>query len=122
MASRTFDTVKSTRRGATILSGTVTFGSTGAVSSYSTGTGFTLTRTGTGAYTVTLSDAYHSLVACSLGVVNASQEDGHWQRVGELTSGRTFTILHASSTAASDPGSGTKLDLMVVVKNSGVYP
>lgn len=122
MASNTANPVRSRRKGLRVLTGSVAFGSTGAVGAYSTGAEFTLTRTGTGAYTLTLPEKYHSLVSIVGTVVNSSAEDGHWQRAGALTSNQTVAVLHVAAGSAADPASGTSVDFMIAVKNSGVYP
>lgn len=122
MANATANPVRSRRKGLRILTGSVAFGGTGAVGAYSTGAEFTIARTDTGAYTLTLPEKYHSLLGVHGTVVNAAAEDGHWQRVGALTSNQTVALLHVVAGSAADPASGTSVDFMIAVKNSGVFP
>ena len=122
MAARYMNTVRSIRKEVVLQFGSVTFGSSGAISSYATGTNFTLTRTGTGAYTMTLTDKFHSLLSITGTVVNSSAEDGHWQRTAAMSGGNTITLLHVAGGAAADPASGTSVDFFIALKNSGVFP
>lgn len=122
MANATGNPVRSHRKELRILTGSVAFGSTGAVGAYSSGAEFTIARTGTGAYTLTLPEKYDSLLSISGTVVNSSAEDGHWQRAGALTSNQTVAMLHVAAGSAADPASGTSVDFIIAVKNSGVYP
>jgi hypothetical protein len=92
--------------------GNVAIGATGAVGA-ATGRGFTVTRTGTGLYTVTL-DANVSVPAiihCDAMIVNSS---------GAACFDAYVLTLNAGAKTAADPPNGSFLTFRIVVQNSQV--
>ena len=109
------------------LFGTVTVGSTGAVSSQ-TSNGFTVAITGTtGEYTVTLADPFPELLFVGVQSIAATDEFSLWSVDSHAVSTTgVITIRHSSQSTATQtaawPTSGNKFQVMVVAKNSSVAP
>ncbi len=104
------------------LFGKVVFGAVGAVSSQ-TSYGFTVTRTGTGAYTITLADKYKELLAPRFTIGHATEVDTQVQLVTDLSAaGTVITVLHKSGGAAADPASGSFLFIALMLKNTNQTP
>lgn len=122
MADRwTYPIAGSRTRGLTILSGHWAVGTAGAVGAKTCGEGMTLTRTGTGAYTITLSDTYYALAAAHINVnttLPASEGQlvklGTWNRSAKTF---TFTLYDADTPAAADPVDG-ELHITLVLQNA----
>jgi hypothetical protein len=101
-----------------LLAGNVLIGASGAVSTR-TGRGFTITRTGTGLYTVTI-DGVGALpiVFANAVVVHAT---AHVAVINTITpSARTFTLTTATAAApgtAADPPNGAVLQVHAVLNN-----
>lgn len=96
------------------------------------GVGFTVARTGTGEYTVTLSEPFANYVSIQVtGQFASSNTDLHQFLVGDISvTNRTFEIQHLSSTdvsttdiAAADISTSTtanKINFLVVVARTDI--
>jgi len=77
MASRMFETaVYSLNKGLTLIEGNAVIGSTGAVGTVKGSGVLSVTRTGTGAYTIKLEDKYQRYLGGTIGFINASTGSG----------------------------------------------
>ena len=102
-----------------VLTKVVTFG-TASISSQ-TGKGLTVTRNGAGDYTVTLEDKYNALMGASVIFEATSAVDlvPQLNTVAVSTTPSLGIKLLASATA-TEPASGTKLYITLILKNSSL--
>ncbi len=109
------------------LYGSITFGSSGAVSA-SSGKGIaSVVRNSTGNYTITFSDSYNALLWAGVSLLDSAASDP--SSVGVLSrihaqdmSAKTVTIQFFASDdgAAADPASGAQAILKFDLRNSSV--
>jgi hypothetical protein len=127
MADRYTYPVKGSRtRGLEILSGNWAVGTAGAVGAKVCGEGMTLTRTGTGAYTVTLSDTYYALAAAHVSVNTTTIATqgfvpmaGAWSRANKTYTFKVACAGDGTTTpvAATDPVDGF-IHITLVLQNA----
>ncbi len=131
MANRLFKQfVNTLEAGVVKLYGSVTFGSSGAVSSQ-TSKGFTVTIVDSeaGRYLVTLEDSYSQFLCCNvvteLAADAAAGTDGYIPAVRNVSvadSTPTFQIQFTDAAGADvDPASGFKAHIEITLKNSSAY-
>lgn len=96
------------------------------------GTGYTVTRTGTGKYKVVLDQSFANFVSITLTPQFASSnDDGHQLQVGDISiTNRSFEIIHLTSTNVatndiavgdiSTSGTANKINFLVVVALSDI--
>ncbi len=110
------------------LFGTITIGSSGAVSS-STGKGIaSVALSGTGGYIVTLQDAYNALLFADLNTLHSTDSAASTVGIGsrinaaDVSSAKTVTFqMYALDDGAdANPASGAVLYVMIVLRNSSV--
>jgi len=103
------------RPGVLTLEGTFAIGSTGAITK-SSGDGFTIARTGTGAYTITLDEKFVSLMGVQYLLIDATL--GQYSQFATLTdavaSTKTITFVAHQAGVATDPSSGAVLKIIIV--------
>lgn len=111
------------------LYGTITIGSTGAVSA-SSGKGISaVVRNSAGQYKVTLTDTYSSFLWANAVVLNTADSDPtsvgvtnrvKAQAVTSATPTVTFQFYNVATGAAADPASGAVIYVALKLKNSSV--
>jgi hypothetical protein len=127
MASRIFDrNVASLQKAMIILEGSAVIGGTGAVGTVK-GSGIkSVARTGTGAYSITLDDAFNRLLWAGVNFVSAT---GSGIASVEITNdpqvavkaGTAITIqCYDFAGAAADPASASVLSFIAFLRNSSV--
>ena len=109
--------------------GTMVVGATGAVGAVKGGGVSSIARTGTGAYTITLADAYRKLVAfnCVFGDVSSIIVS---VRLTETLANQTVNIkaktvkivCYSATATAADPAQGTVLQFHIVARSSSIGP
>lgn len=131
MANRMFQQpAGSLEVGCVTLYGTITIGSTGAVSA-STGKGITsVTRNSAGKYTVLLNDTYNSLLFADAKILHSTLSDASTvgiyanifsQAVATAAAPTViFQFVALDDGAAADPASGAVIYYKIEVKNSSV--
>lgn len=123
MGSRNFWEVAADEPEVKFLHGTVTFGSSGAVSSYTGDEVSTVAKTATGKYTITLKQWYPDFLFVS-GIIerSGSAPTATIQLASEAVStAGTVVVWHltdAGTPAAADPTSGDILHFVITVKNT----
>ena len=113
------DDVKSADKGVVILTGKVTIGSSGAVSS-EVSDGFSTTKAATGRYTFTTDEPYDDLLFCNV-VVDAQTTPS--DLVPQIYTGYASNAISVSLLAATtetNPASGDFLHVMLVMRKRGV--
>lgn len=123
MASRNFkEKILNLETGFVLLAGKIAIASDASVSS-TTGQGFTVAKTGTGAYTITLSDAYTSVISLSANVLAATAVDLVPQFVSAdpTSAAKTVVIKLLAAATATNPSAACELHFQLMLKNSSVY-
>jgi Tfp pilus assembly major pilin PilA len=110
----------------TVLTGTISIGGTGAptIATGQFAGVASIARTGTGAYTLTLSDAYQADVCVLLSARNSTAGLGTVQvKAVDLSTAKTVTFFTLDSTfAAADFASGSIIDVLIIARDSTVVP
>jgi hypothetical protein len=107
--------------------GSVAIGATGAVGTIRGAGVATIARTGTGAYTITLSDAYHQLLSFDSTFGGTASGIGGVELVSTIATQKTDIQsknikiqCYSSGVTAADPANGTTLQFEVCVRMSSV--
>ena len=106
-----------------IVAGSFRPNSTGAVdNTLNTGHGFTVARTNAGIYTVTLTEAGYSIIACIPGLQLASVADAYIQ-CGAIGTGGITVVINLTTgggTTGLDPASNAanRVHFILILKNS----
>lgn len=107
-----------------LVAGRVAIGATGAVGAQ-TGKGFTVARTGVGAYTITVtsSGGVPAILSADVSIANDSATT-HFVAFVRTTPTTGVITVHTAAAAtpgtAADPASGASLSLRLVVQNSAI--
>lgn len=118
MASRNFRNVQALLPEVKIIAGTVTCGADGTVSSV-TGSGFTAAKTDTGEYTITLSNAYNTVLHASASIVSSTASLSFFNMKSKGTSSVVFFhLLEETDTIAAADVVSLPFTFMILVKNS----
>lgn len=122
MANRNFAPLQGTlERGVVILSGILDIHSDASVLSTSFFAGGSFAKTGTGEYTLTLTDKYSELLACSLTVEAATPVDLVPQIDNtDVSSAKTIVFNLNAGASATNPSAVCKVHVMLILKNSSV--
>jgi len=109
------------RKGVLTLEGTFAIGTTGAITK-TNGDGFTIARTGTGAYTLTLTEKFASLVDVRFYLVHPTvAEYSEFLALTEDVDGaKTITFVCHQAGTATELTSGAVLKVVVVGRKTDV--
>lgn len=113
----------------TSIFGTCLIGATGAVGT-TKGMGVaSLTRTGTGAYTITLQDAYTKLLelnvwfgATSSGIVAVRLASDYATQTTDIKAKTVKIVCYSATTTAADPANGALMQFKIVARLSSIGP
>lgn len=104
----------------TAIQGIVSIAANAAVSSESI-IGATVARTGTGEYTITLSDKYNAMVACHLTMEAATAVDLVPQvKSTDVSGAKTIVVNLNAGATPTDPSAVCKLHVSIFMRNSSV--
>lgn len=126
MANRTLHDARSLDREVVSLFGVLTIGATGAISSQDCN-GFSVARTGVGAWTITLTDRWSSLLNVHATYLHATTVDGGKLELvanNVAAAAKTITTKWVSDDAAGgtfaviDPADGAQVFLHIIVRNT----
>lgn len=122
MANRNFNQFKgSLDRGIVFVQGVISIAAGGAVSSEDL-VGASVSKTGTGAYSIVLEDTYQSAKAVTLQLESATDVDmGVQVKSVDVSSAKTIAIKTLVGATATDPVAACKIHVLLVLKNSSVY-
>ena len=124
MADRLFTYMQALDKSVKVLSGTCTVPTSGGAVTGNNILGATVTRTGTGAFTITLADKYPELLGCHISVAKATAQDLVPQLVAvDVASARTITFKLLTGTTATDVTTeAATLYITIILKNSTIAP
>jgi formylmethanofuran dehydrogenase subunit A len=120
MANRLFKRPRTLDEEVINLTGKVTINSSAAVVT-KTGRGFSIAKTGTGAYTITLEDVYPVLLSAHCQLLAATAVDLVPQIVSETVSTTKLIVVKLLAAAvATDPSAACTLMIDLKLKNSAL--
>lgn len=124
MADLNFSNVQAYDKQVKVLSGTCSVPTGGGAVTANAILGATVTRTGTGAFTITLANKYPELLGLSILVGKATAQDLVPQVVAvDVASARTITFRLLTGTTPTDVTSeAATLFINIVLKNSTIAP
>jgi hypothetical protein len=120
LLKKLFNQYRTTNPFTVCIEGMVDIGSTGAVGT-AHGKGFTVTRTGTGAYTIALvsQGGVFDILAANASVIHSTSRKV--QLLTASAAGGSMTIqVTDNADSAADPASGAKLQFSFVIQNKTV--
>lgn len=121
MANRNFSDVQSLARKVIVLAGKISLSALGAVTATDSVGAFTVAKTGTGEYTLTLADQYQGLLGASV-MLAGNVTDDLVANLGavDVASAKTIEVLLLDAGAAADVTAATDLYVTLVLSNSSV--
>jgi hypothetical protein len=123
MANRDFKPIKALERELVLLAGIVDIGGSGAAATPN-GIGFTVAKSTTGVYTVTLADKYQKFLYLGVQFEEATEgsTDQFFVVVDSTSAGTATATVKVDNGAGTlvEPDSGAKLHFFMVLKNSSV--
>lgn len=122
MANRNFHQFKgSLDRGLVHVQGVISIAAGGAVSSEDL-VGAAVSKTGTGAYKITLEDSYQSAKAVILQLESSTDVDMDVQvKSVDVSSAKEIAFKTLVAGVATDSVAASKVHVLIVLKNSSVY-
>lgn len=125
MADRNFDELQILGREKKVIAGSFRPNGSSAVdNTLNTGEGFTIARTGVGAFTLTLADKYAGLDAAAFQLALGTPAAAHDICIGavDVVDAKTIAFVHYSAGAAADIASaaGNRIHFTLVLANSTV--
>lgn len=104
------------------LMGSIPIGSDASVTTATTIAGATVTKTATGAYTITFADPYASALCCVATLQAATAVDLVPQVVSfdPTNTTKTVVIKLLAGATATDPSAACRLNVFIALKNSEV--
>lgn len=124
MADRLFSNLEALDKYVKILSGTCVVPTAGGAVTNNAILGATVTRTGTGAFTITLADKYPELLGCHISVAKSTAQDLVPQLLAiDVASAKTITFRLLTGTTPTDVTTeSATLYITIVLKNSTIAP
>lgn len=126
MANRNFDNVQTLGKGVKVIAGSFAPNGSSAVSAASVkGIGFTVARTGTGQFTITLSDAYVDYLSITASLALSAGDDKFLQLGAvDVVTAKTIVVnvWDVSGAAATDvaANAANRIHFVAWLKNSTV--
>jgi len=125
MADRNFNPLQALGREYKVIAGSFRPNGSSAVSNTTnTGVGFSVARTGVGAFTITLTDKYVSLIGAEFQLALATPAAAHDICIGavDVSSAKTIAFVHYSAGAAADIASdaANRIYFTLTLSNSSV--
>ena len=123
MANRIFSKVQALKKEMKIINGSFSIAASGGAATKETGTGWSVAKTTTGVYTITLQDSFPGLVSASVNVLAATAVDivAQWKSI-DVTTAKTAVInLNAVATPV-EPAAACTVHFALFVTNSSVTP
>lgn len=118
MANRLFDSTQALEKQVKFIGGIISIAADASVSG-KTGLGYSVAKTGTGEYTVTLEDAYPELLCAQVTLEAATAVDLVAQVKATTVSTTKTVVINLNAVATpSDPSAVCKIHFLAVLKNT----
>ncbi len=121
MANRNFSRVQALNHEVKIIAGTFSIAASGGAATVVQGLGFSVAKTTTGVYTVTLQDSYVALLSANLQVKAAVAVDLVAQlKSHDVVSAKTIVIDLNAGATPTEPSAVTEIHFVLYLRNSTV--
>lgn len=121
MANRNFSRVQALNHEVKIIAGTFSIAASGGAATVVQGLGFSVAKTTTGVYTVTLQDSYVALLSANLQVKAAVAVDLVAQvKSYDVTTAKTIVIDLNAGATPTEPSAVTEIHFALYLRNSTV--
>lgn len=121
MAARRFVNVQAINQEVKIIAGSFSIAASGGAATLVTGYGYSVAKTTTGVYTVTLQDAYPYCISAVVSVQAATAVDLVAQvKSVDVSSARTLVIDLNAGATPTEPSAVTVINFILVVQNSSL--
>jgi len=122
MASRMYSGVQALNKEVKIIAGSFSIAASGGAATKVSGLGYSVAKSGTGLYTVTLDDQYSDLIAASATIQAATAVNLVAQIKSETlaASTRTFIISLNAGATPTEPAAVTVVHFVLVLQNSSL--
>lgn len=122
MANRNFSRVQGLNKELKLIAGTFSIAASGGAATKTQGLGYTVAKSGTGVYTITLDDRYNALVAATATVQAATAADLVAQAVSsDVTAATPTVVLRLNAGAvATEPAAVTVVSFVLVLQNTSL--
>jgi hypothetical protein len=119
MANRNFSRVQALNHEVKIIAGSFSIAASGGAATKVTGLGYSVAKSGTGLYTVTLQDAYNAALAVTATAQAATAVDLVAQvKSVDVTSAKTVVISLNAGATPTEPAAVTVVNFVLVLQNS----
>lgn len=121
MANRNFSRVQALNHEVKIIAGCFSIAASGGAATVVQGLGFSVAKTTTGVYTVTLQDSYVALLSANLQVKAATAVDLVAQvKSYDVTTAKTIVIDLNAGATPTEPSAVTEIHFALYLRNSTV--
>lgn len=119
MASRNFHKVQALSRELKIIAGSFSIAASGGAATRLEGRGFSVAKSNTGVYTITLADKYQALVSACATVKAATAVDLVAQiKTHDVSSAKTVVIDLNAGATPTEPSAVTEIHFVLMLRNS----
>jgi hypothetical protein len=121
MANRSFHSVQALNREVKIIAGSFSIAASGGAATKLQGRGWSVAKSASGVYTITLEDKYTALVAANVSVKAATAVDLVAQiKTHDVASARTVVIDLNAAATPTEPSAVTEIHFALFLRNSSV--
>ena len=121
MANRQFSKVQSLNKEVKIIAGQFSIAATGGAATKVSGLGYTVAKTGTGLYTITLEDKYPSLLSvCATAQAAVAVDIVAQIKSHDVVSTKTIVVSLNAVATPVEPAAVTVINFVVVLQNSSI--
>lgn len=121
MANRNFSRVQALNHEVKLIAGSFSIAASGGAATKLQGLGYSVAKSGTGQYTITLEDAYVAMLSATATVKAATAVDLVAQVASyDVTSAKTVVVKLLAGASATEPSAVTEVHFMLALRNSSV--
>lgn len=121
MASRNFSRVQGLNKELKLIAGSFSIAASGGAATKVSGLGYSVAKTTTGVYTITLEDVYNALISGTCTVEAATAVDLVAQiKSHDVTSAKTVVIDVNAGATPTEPAAVTVIHFLLVLQNTSL--
>lgn len=121
MADRNFNYCQTLNESVRFIGGNFSIAASGGAATKVNGLGWSVAKTTTGVYTITLEDSYVSLIACNVSVMAATAVDLVAQiKSHDVVSAKTIVIDLNAGATPTEPSAVTLIHFIAMLSNTTV--
>ena len=121
MANRNFSKVQGLNKEIKLIAGSFSIAASGGAATKVTGLGYTVAKSATGTYTITLADAYNACLAATATTQAATAVNLVSQVTSvDVVTAKTVVIKLLAGATATEPSAVTVVNFVLVLQNSSL--